>query len=611
MSSFVSARPALLLMTAFVAACGAASETAPTPTPTDTVKTQNVPCATGSLQLSVNQAARVDCSNGGTTVTLTGNGASYLVVPEMAAEGVPNTPVPFRIGLGSGASATFAGNFLSASASLARPALSLAAIGGAPVDGGVGTPAYPVPGAEQRTFDLALRAGARATYKAGAQTPLNVAYSIARANAYTAPAVGSLANFQIRATFSTTNPKWKTVTARLAYAGSNVLLYIDTLAPAGGFTQAQLQTFGQYFDQTLYPIDVNAFGPPSDLDANGAVIMLMSPAVNALSPKATCNTQGYVEGYFDEIDLGNLTSPNSNKGEIFYSIVPDTGGTVSCAHDVNQLVQTLPATFLHELQHLISFSQHYVLRGGNPQEGWLDEGMSILAEELGSLYYEAKCPPPACRTNPAQLFPDSSQGFIQGFFYDSYQWALRPDTASMTLHDDSQDGFSWRGGDWLLVHWLYDQKGPSVLKAIEQTTNIGIPSIEAAAGEPFPGIFSDLGIAMYTDSLPGLPRTTAPARNRFLSRNLRQMYNRLYVTSTAANNGRPTSDVPRSFPTIVTSIGATVDTASMVPGTMSYFRLDTSAGSSTVQLQFAGSTGAAIPAAYKPQIAIYRLPPGQ
>ena len=88
-----------------------------------------------------------------------------------------------------------------------------------------------------------------------------------------------------------------------------------------------------------------------------------------------------------------------------------------------------------------------MVHGGNPEEGWLDEGLSIVAEELGSLYYEQKCPGTTCRTDPSQLFPDSSQAFISGFLFDSYFYALRPDTASVTLHSDADDGFSWRGGD--------------------------------------------------------------------------------------------------------------------------------------------------------------------
>src|SRR4029077_6383007 len=173
------------------------------------------------------------------------------------------------------------------------------------------------------------------------------------------------------------------------YSGTDVLIYVDTLAPANGFTSDQLQAFGQLFDQTLYPIDVAAFGPPSDVDQNGHVVMLMSQAVNALTTASDCTTQGYIAGFFDEDDLGGGPSdPNSNDGEIFYSIVPDPNGTSSCAHSVDDVGFSVPGTFMHELQHLISFSQHVVIHGGGPEYGWLDEGLSIVAEELGSLYYE-------------------------------------------------------------------------------------------------------------------------------------------------------------------------------------------------------------------------------
>lgn len=63
---------------------------------------------------------------------------------------------------------------------------------------------------------------------------------------------------------------------RLGYAGQNILIYIDTLAPPDGFTSDQLTAFGQLFDQTLYPIDLDAFGAPRDVDQIGTVIMLLS-----------------------------------------------------------------------------------------------------------------------------------------------------------------------------------------------------------------------------------------------------------------------------------------------------------------------------------------------
>lgn len=604
MSSFVRVRAAALVpVLAAIAACSHSDAgTGPVPPVPLTA------CTGGAVQLAANQAARVDCANGGNSLTLAGNGASYLLVPQFASGSAPDAAVAYTLSNPTASpSAALAGLYPTDPRALRGTAsISLG------TDPGLRPPAYPR--TRQMAFDRALRAAAFARFTTtapripaalrGRVAPATPGAAIAPATA----ALGSTQDFQVRANFSISNPKWKSITARLAYAGGNILLYVDTLAPPGGFTSTQLQSFGQYFDQTLYPIAVDAYGPPSDVDQNTRVIMLMSPAVNSLSPKAQCATQGYVEGYFDEIDLGDLTSANSNKGEIFYSIVPDTG-VYSCTHTVDELLQSEPATFLHELQHLIDFSQHVVVHGGNPQPGWLDEGMSIVAEELGSMYYEQKCPPPSCRTSSAQLFPDSSQGFIQGFLYDSYTYLLRPDTASVTLHNDAENGFSWRGGDWLLAHYLYDQKGSGILKALEQTTTTGIASIEATTSESFPALFADFGLTAYTDSLPGQPRTDIPARDRLTTRNLRLIYNRLFVTG--QSNGIPSPDFPRPFPIVVQSIGGgTVQTGAMVPGTSSYYRVDTPSNAATVQLLFSQPGGSALPANLQPQVAVYRLPPG-
>lgn len=417
------------------------------------------------------------------------------------------------------------------------------------------------------------------------------------------PAVGSTRGFSVLK--NETTGTFTNVTARLAYAGNSVLVYIDTLAAANGFTAADLQAFGALFDQTLYPIDTANFGSPSDIDQNGHVIMLMSPAVNALTPSSQCSTLGFVAGFFEEEDLaGPSNDPNSNHGEIFYSIAPDPSGASSCPHTADDVGFAVPATFLHELQHLISFSQHVVVHGGLPEYGWLDEGLSIVAEELGSVYYEKKCPGTACRTNPAQLFPDSAQGFVADFLYDSYQYALLPDTASLTLHSDADDGFSWRGGDWLLMRWLGDQFGSSIFKTLDQNTLTGVPNIEASSGKAFPQLFSDFGLSLVTDSLPGFARTTAPAADRFVSRNVLALWNRLFVTSQGA------SDIPLADPMQLFKITSDTSTAVMDPGTMSFFRLDTPASASTVSIQFAGPGGVALPANAKPQLAIFRLPSG-
>ena len=562
-----------------LAACGGGGDKGIT-TP-NTSKT----CGTGGIvQLSTLQATTVSCS-AGTDVTLQGGGAEYLIVPQYATGLAVNRPTSYTIGVkGSGTSATVIG--------AAGPSLSVA-----PQIATVGAQPPLAPASRQRAFDARLRDLAERKVASGAWHRLDPGASLRRA---ADPAVGSVSSFHV---LSSESPaRFTAVGARLSYVGANILLYVDTLAPPNGFTPDQLQAFGQLFDQTLYPIDVTAFGTPSDLDQNHHLIMLLSPVVNALTTKSDCEAQGFIGGFFDGIDLAS-NDTSSNHGEIFYSLVPDPNGTVSCAHTVEDLLGETPATFLHELEHLINFSQHVVVRSAPSERGWLDEGLAIVAEELGSLYYENKFPPPTGRKDPAQLFPDSSQGFIQGFLFDSYEYLLKTDTATVTLHSDADGGIAWRGGDWLLARWLGDVKGAGIYKMLVQSSLTGTANIASAAGESFDALFGDFSLALYTDSLPGIPKTSIPARNRFAVRNLRRMYQRLFDTSGGS------SLVPRPFPILTVPLTGSI-TASMVPGTMAFYRLSTTAGQSTVTVQFGSSTGETLGPTLNPQLSIFRLPPG-
>ena len=551
-------------------------------TPPNTAK----PCGSGgTVQLSALQAATIACSTG-TTVTLPGGGASYLIVPNLATGNALNRLNTYTIGLASGASANVA--------PVNGPSLDVSSGGerGAPPFGLARR-------ARQRAFDATLMDLARQHVASGAWRPIvrRLSPGVPAART-TVPPVGSVQQFHV---LSSEKPeRFSRVGARLSYVGTNILIYVDTLAPPNGFTPDQLNAFGQLFDQTLYPIDLNAFGTPSDIDQNGHLIVLLSPVVNALTPTADCATQGFIGGFFDGIDLSS-TDTSSNQGEIFYSLVPDPNATVSCAHSVADLEAETPATFLHELQHLINFSQHFVVHHGAPELGWLDEGLSIVAEELGSLYYEDKFPPPQGRTNPAQLFPDSSQGFINGLLFDSYSYLLKTDTATVTLHSDADGGLAWRGGDWLLMRWLGDVKGTAIYKTLIQSNLTGTANIAGAAGESFDALFGDFSLALYTDSLPGIPKSSIPVRNRFARRNLRRMYQRLFDTS------QPSSQVPRAFPIIIVPLTGSIS-SSMVPGTMSFYKLSTNSGQSSVTIDFGATPGVPLSDALHPQLSIFRLP---
>ena len=146
-------------------------------------------------------------------------------------------------------------------------------------------------------------------------------------------------------------------------------------------------------------------------------------------------------------------------------------------------------------------------------------------------------------------------------------------------------------------------KGIGIYKALVQSSLTGTANIASAAGESFDGLFGDFSLALYTDSLPGTPKSSIPVRNRFARRNLRRMYQRLYDTS----NG--SSFVPQPFPIVTVPLEGSVS-ASMVPGTMVFYRLSTTAAQGTVTVQFGSSPGTPLPEALHPQLSIFRLPPG-
>src|SRR6266540_2139494 len=194
------------------------------------------------------------------------------------------------------------------------------------------------------------------------------------------PTVGSARSFKVCA-----NPSCSTtvnVGAVARAVGVHIAIYIDTLAPSPGLSASDLDSLKNVFDTRLYPLDTVTFGHVSDIDSNTVVIVLMSNQVNKLVTTAQCNSSGYIAGFFFPGDLEPGFSTNYNNGEVFYSIVADSTGTLSCAHKNSDVNRVTPVTFTHEFQHMINFAEHVLVKNGNYEDGWLDEGLSKYAEEI-------------------------------------------------------------------------------------------------------------------------------------------------------------------------------------------------------------------------------------
>jgi hypothetical protein len=506
-------------------------------------------------------------------LSIPADGGTYLVVPQFVTATSAVNPVTFTL------SAGVPGSAVARVVSASRQAPPL----------GIG--ASPDLSRMQRSLEGALRIrerGLAAAARSGGSIVGPLASTV-HTDAVP-PAVGSSTSFHVLSSF-TNGSQYTTDTAVLKYSGSHLLIYVSKNAPAGGFTDAQIAAFGNTFDLDLYTIDVATFGQPSDIDANGRVIVLLSPIINKLTKASDCTTLGYIAGFFNAVDLLPAQyQGKSNGAEIFYSLVPDPNATLSCTHTVAAVEQLTPSTFIHEFQHMISFGQHAILRNGNEEDPWLNEGLSHVAEELGSRYYENRFPPPTGRTDPDQAFPDSSQGFISGDLYNSYHYLINTastdssDKASVSNWGDGDGTLVQRGAVWLFLRWLGDQEDSTVYGRLDQTSLTGVPNLEAAAGSTFPTLFGEFSLALYVDSLPGIPRGSIPSELRFTSRNLRALYGKQHE--------RNPSNFTQTFP--IEALALTPGSArseAMFPGTMDFFVLTAPSSGSALGVTFAPATG--------------------
>jgi hypothetical protein len=521
-------------------------------------------------------------------LTIPADGGTYVVVPQFPTASATLAPVNFTLTAGSGSAAT------ARIVPVARRVLPPTALR---VD----------LGRAQRNLDGFLRRREHEVAAAARSAPPSARGPLA--NRVQADVVlQSPRPFHVLSDFSN-NDTFKTDTAILKYTGAHIAIYQSQNAPAppNGFTDAEIAAFGNTFDQDLYQIDVQTFGSATDIDNNGHVIVLMSPIINHLTTANTCNTQGFIAGFFDAIDLLPTQFTNSNDGEIFYTLVPDPAGTFSCAHSKDATGELTTSTFIHEFQHMISFGQHAIIRDGNEEDSWLNEGLSHIAEELGSRYYENKFPPPTGRTDADQVFPDSSQGFISGDLYNSWHFLFDPtstdttDKASVSNWGNGDGTLVQRGGSWLFLRWLGDQQDSTVYGRLDQTSLTGVPNVEAASGSSFQTLFGEFALALYVDSLPGVARSSIPSEFRFTSRNLRALYGKEFER----NPGTFTVEFPIESKSLAP--GST-RSSSMYPGTMDFYVLNAPGSGNPVVLTFAPASGSTFNSSLHAQVSVFHCP---
>jgi len=377
-----------------------------------------------------------------------------------------------------------------------------------------------------------------------------------------------------------------TVTAEAQYVGQRAALFVDVASPAGGFTPTDLQSVGALFDEDLYTVDTQAFGSESDVDRNGVTIILFTPEVNRLTPKSQCATS-IITGYFFGIDIDPAfqNDSRSNKGEVFYALAPDPSGTVTCALSTDVVRRLVPVTFVHEFQHMISYHQHVLVRNGDSELLWLNEGMSHVAEELAALRFDAQ--------GRDTLF----SRFAIGDIYNSYLYLKNPG-ATFTLPSAGTGSLEERGAAWLFLRWVLDQYGAGLTRRIVETDRVGAENITAASGVPFDRLLTQWFLANWVSDLPNF---NTPARLKYTTWQFRTTYSALH--------DQLPSRFDRVFPLVppVLGPGTFQLDGTLRAGSGDYVRVQQAPGDKGFTLLLADPSGSAIPSSIVPRLNVIRI----
>jgi hypothetical protein len=323
--------------------------------------------------------------------------------------------------------------------------------------------------------------------------------------------VGDTVTVNVNGVESCTNPIYHK--ARVAAIGTHAIILSDSANPQPGFTDADYARYAARFDTLVYPMDVAAFGQPTDIDNNGHIGLIFTVAVNQLTPP---NSGSYVGGFTFSRDLFPLTAAGrigacaaSNVGEFFYLLAPDPLGTVNNNKRSTGFVDSNTTSVIaHEFQHLINASRRlYINNAGTFEAKWLDEGLAHSAEEL--LFYRESGLASRNNIDGTVVGPSTATATVRtAYLLDMFgnagryrSYLLAPAKSSPYAANDS---LPTRGGAWSLLRYLTDRKSSSdgdTFMRLVNSVDSGMTNMQAVFGQDLSSQVRDWAVSNAVDDL--------------------------------------------------------------------------------------------------------------
>jgi hypothetical protein len=528
------------------------------------------PClgSAAPVALAVGQSLDVSMSDGA-CITSAGGGDEYLVMPWYGTVNGSST-IPLDVtGIGLAATTTSPSRIPLSSRSIVR-AITWSSQTAAPIR-------------RDLAFDRGIRElGRRVVMPMASRARAEIRRRALAPNFSSSPAylsVGDLVqlNTNIEAC---TSPV--IATGRVIVTSARAIVVADTSNPPGGFSDADYARIAVTYDTLVAAVEDAAFGTPTDLDANGKVIIFFTRAVNALTASGATSVVG---GYFHPRDLlpqiynGQLYCPASNEREMIYMPVPDPNGAVNGnTFSVGYIDSLTTGTLAHENQHLVNFGRRiYVNNAFTDEEPWLDEGLSDVAQEL--VFYRAAGLAPRQNIGSEHFGTQPFDGLFSMYMAPNLGklavFLQQPQSYSPFSSNDQTGTY---GAAWAFLRYAADHQGSGdgdVWLRLVNSQVAGLDNLANVFGPSLGQMFNAWSLSLYTDdTTPGVDSMYVEP-----SWNLRSAYPVL-----------PASAQP--YP-LLGAVGELSDgqsqTVSLNGGASAYFRFSiTSGGSAVIRLTTKG-----------------------